>query len=203
VAFLDIKMPGLSGMEAAREIAGRCHIVFVTAFDQYAIEAFEQEAVDYLLKPVSLERLQTTVQRLQQRMECDVPPSDHLAEMARRILSQMQETRPDAYLQWIRVQHKDEIRLIPVASVSYFKADEKYTLVMTADEEFLIRTSIKELTAQLDPDRFWQVHRATIVNVDRIAGISRSATGRGVLKLKDRGDLLTVSRPFLHLFKQM
>lgn len=196
-------MSGVSGMAAAREIAGQCHIVFVTAYDQYAIEAFEQAAVDYLLKPVALERLRTTVERLRQRLERDAAPADNLAEVARRILSQVQDAQQEAYMQWIRVQHKDEIRLVPVASVCYFKAEENYTLVMTPGEEFLIRTSIKELTAQLDPDHFWQIHRGTIVNVDQIASISRSATGRGVLKLKDCGELLTISRPFLHLFKQM
>lgn len=203
VAFLDIKMPGVSGMAAAREIAGQCHIVFVTAYDQYAIEAFEQAAVDYLLKPVALERLRMTVERLRQRLDRDTAPADNLVEVARRILSQVQDAQREAFLQWILVHHKDEIRLVPVASVCFFKAEEKYTPVMTPGEEFLIRTSIKELTAQLDPDHFWQIHRGTIVNIHQISGISRSATGRGALKLKDCADLLTISRPFLHLFKQL
>lgn len=202
-AFLDIKMPGMSGMQAAKEIARQCHIVFVTAFDQFAVEAFEQEAVDYLLKPVTAERLSATVQRLKQRLRNNAAPSESLAAVTERILSELQTGRRKSHLEWIRAQHKDGVRLIPVESVCYFKADEKYTLVVTSEETFLIRTSIKNLAAQLDPDRFWQIHRGTVVNISLIDSVSRSVTGRGVLKLKGRSELLTVSRPFLHLFKQM
>lgn len=202
-AFLDIKMPGMSGMEAAREIARRCHVVFVTAFDQFAVEAFEQEAVDYLLKPVTAERLEATVQRLKQRLQNNTTPSGELAAVTERILSELQTTKQTSFLRWIRVQHKDGVRLIPVESICYFKADEKYTLVITSEEEHLIRKSIKDLAAQLDPSHFWQIHRGIVVNVALIDRVSRSVTGRGVLKIKGRPELLTVSRPFLHLFKQM
>lgn len=202
-AFLDIKMPGMSGIQVAEEIAHQCHIVFVTAFDQFAVEAFEQEAVDYLLKPVTAPRLAAAVQRLKQRLEKNAAPSEALAEVTQRILAELQTPRPVSYLSWIRVQHKDGVRLVPVASVCYFKSDEKYTLVITPEEEFLIRTSIKDLAAQLDPDRFWQIHRGTVVNVALIDSVSRSVTGRGVLKIKGRSEPLTVSRSYLHLFKQM
>jgi DNA-binding LytR/AlgR family response regulator len=203
VAFLDIKMPGLSGMQAAKEIVHQCHIVFVTAFDQFAVAAFEQEAVDYLLKPVTVERLQTTVQRLMQRLQNSDVPSGQLAAVTERILSELQATHPEPYLTWLRVQHKDGVRLIPVESVCYFKADEKYTVVVISDGEYLIRTSIKELAAQLHPDRFWQIHRGIVVNVALIDSVSRSVTGRGILKLRGRDELLTVSRSYLHLFRQM
>jgi DNA-binding LytR/AlgR family response regulator len=202
-AFLDIKMPGMSGMQAAKEIAHQCHIVFVTAFDQFAVEAFEQEAVDYLLKPVTAERLAATVQRLKHRLLNNAAPSEALAAVTERILLELKTTQQTSHLRWIRAQHKDGVRLIPVESVCYFKADEKYTLVISSEEEFLIRTSIKNLIAQLDPDRFWQIHRGTVVNVALIDSVSRSVTGRGVLKIKGRPELLTVSRPYLHLFKQM
>jgi DNA-binding LytR/AlgR family response regulator len=203
VAFLDIKMPGLTGMEVARQIAHQCQVVFVTAFDQFAVEAFEQEAVDYLLKPVSMERLQTTVERLRKRLEEQRNPSEELAAATERILTELRPDKSESHLRWIRAQQKDGVRLVPVESISYFKADEKYTLVITADEEFLIRKSIKELASQLDPNLFWQIHRGTIVNLDQVDHVSRSVTGRGVLKLKGRSELLTVSRKFLHRFKQM
>lgn len=159
--------------------------------------------MDYLLKPVTAERLQMTVQRLRQRLQKSELPSGQLASITERILTELQTARSGSHLAWIRAQHKDGVRLIPVESVCYFKADEKYTLVVTSDGEHLIRTSIKELAAQLHPDHFWQIHRGTIVNVALIESVSRSVTGRGILKLRGRDELLTVSRPFLHLFRQM
>ena len=204
IAFLDIKMPGLTGMDVARQIAGVCRIVFVTAFDQYAVEAFEREAVDYLLKPVSKERLIQTIGRLKNQLDASSEPPAQLAEVVEQLLARLPGGRggPD-YLRWIRTQHKDAVRLIPVEEVDYFRAEDKYTLVITKEGESLIKKSIKELSEELDPGQFWQIHRAIIVNVSRIDKVSRSLTGRGTLKLKERTELLTVSRNYLHLFKQM
>ena len=203
IAFLDIRMPGLSGMEVAKRIAGLCRIVFVTAFDQYAVEAFEKEAVDYLLKPVSKERLIQTVQRLKNQLNSSIEPPARLTEVVEQVLSKLSGRGGAEFLRWIKTQHKDSIRLIPVEEADYFKAEDKYTLVVTKEEESLIKKSIKELAQELDPTQFWQIHRATIVNVSKIDKVSRSLTGRGILRLKDRPEFLTVSRNYLHLFKQM
>ncbi len=203
VAFLDIKMPGLSGMEAARRIAGVCRVVFVTAYDQYAVEAFEREAVDYLLKPVSKERLTRTVRRLQDQLAASNEPPPGLAEAVEQVLSRLSAGQGKTFLRWIKTQQTENIRLIPVDEVDYFKAEDKYTVVVAKEAEFLIRKSIRELARELDPDQIWQIHRAIIVNVASIEKMSRSLTGRGVLKLKGRPELLTVGRNYLHLFKQM
>jgi DNA-binding LytR/AlgR family response regulator len=203
IAFLDIKMPGLSGLDVAKRIADKCHIVFVTAYDQYAVEAFEREAVDYLVKPVTKKRLTQTIQRLKKRLQTSPEPPAGLADMITHVLASMPGHTATEYLRWIKTQHKDSIRLIPVEEVDYFQAEDKYTLVMTAAGESLIKKSIRELAQELDPQKFWQIHRATIVNVSRIENVSRSLTGRGILKIKNRSESLTVSRQYLHLFKQM
>jgi DNA-binding LytR/AlgR family response regulator len=203
VAFLDIKMPGLTGMEVARRAAGICRVVFVTAFNQYAIEAFEREAVDYLLKPVSKERLAETVRRLRNSLASSVEPSADLSEAMERALSKLSVKGGAAFLQWIRALQKDVVRLIPVEEIDYFKAEDKYTLIMTNAGEAVIKKSIKELASELDPNCFWQIHRGTIVNVSRIDRMSRSLTGRGILTLKGRQGSLTIGRNYLHLFKQM
>jgi len=203
IAFLDIKMPGLSGMEVAKGIAGACRVVFITAYDQYAVEAFENEAIDYLLKPVTRKRLKHTVKRLRKQADKKPPPLSDMSEIAKRILAELKNRETREYLQWIKAQHRDGIRLIPVDEVCYFKASDKYTMVMTKEGETLIKKSIKELTDELDPNQFWRIHRGTIVNVSHISEASRSLTGRGALKLKERPEILTVSRSFIHLFKQM
>ncbi len=203
IAFLDIKMPGLTGMEVAKKAAGICRIVFITAFDKYALEAFEREAVDYLLKPVSKERLVETVRRLRTNLASSSMPPAELSEAIGRALAILPGKTSPAFLQWIRAQQKDVVRLISVDEVDYFKAEDKYTLVMTKGGESVIKKSIKELSRELDPNRFWQIHRGTIVNVSRIDAMSRSLTGRGVLKLKGRPEFLTVGRNYLHLLKQM
>jgi DNA-binding LytR/AlgR family response regulator len=200
IAFLDIKMPGLTGMEVAEKIAGSCRIVFVTAYDEYAVEAFEKDAVDYLLKPVSIERLEKTVKRLQEALETGAAvPADILQRLIGRLYSEEGSRR----LQYIRVQHGDGVRLIHVDDVIYFKAEDKYTMVITREGESLVRKPIKELSEDLDPEKFWQIHRGTIVNVRSIARVSRSLTGKGVVKLKDRSETLTVSNRYMHLFRQM
>lgn len=203
ISFLDIKMPGLTGMEVAKKIAGLSYIVFVTAYDRYALEAFEREAVDYLLKPVSKKRLIQTVTRLKERLNAASSPPAQLTEVVEQLLSRIAPKGENNYLCWIKAQYGDGIRLISVEDVDYFKAEDKYTLVITKEGESLIKKSIKELVNELDPAKFWQIHRSTIINVSRIDKVSRSQTGRGIIKMKEREKLLTVSRSYLHLFKQM
>jgi DNA-binding LytR/AlgR family response regulator len=204
IAFLDIKMPGLSGLDVAKKIAGVCRIVFITAFDQFAVEAFERDAVDYLVKPVTKERLLQTINRLKKQLQSSPEPSEDLAKIITQVLASLQGNKnAEHYLQWIKTQHKASVRLISVDEVDYFQAGDKYTMVITAQGEALIKKSIKDLSQKLDPQKFWQIHRGTIVNVARIENVGRSLTGRGTLKLKNRPDTLTVSRQYLHLFKQM
>jgi DNA-binding LytR/AlgR family response regulator len=200
IAFLDIKMPGLTGMDVAEKIAGSCRIVFVTAYDEYAVEAFEKEAVDYLLKPVSKERLEKTVNRLKE----DLATGAALPiEILQRLMTRLSREKGSGSLQYLRVQHGDGVRLVHVDDVIYFKAEDKYTTVITREGESLVRKPIRELAEELDPEKFWQIHRGSIVNVRFIARVSRSLTGKGVVKLKDRSETLTVSNRYLHLFKQM
>ena len=204
IAFLDIRMPGLSGLQAAETIARRCRIVFVTAFDEYAVTAFEKGAVDYLLKPVTRQRLLDTVNRLKEQVAENRNPPPQMVQLAQELIRKITASEPAArFLQWLRVPHGDGIQLIPVKDVVYFQAGEKYTAAQTRNGESLIRKSIRELVGELDPDQFWQIHRSTIVNVSQIAQVSPSLTGRGVIRLKDRPQTLTVSRAYLHLFKQM
>jgi len=200
IVFLDIKMPGMTGMEVAERISGRCRVVFVTAYDEYAVDAFEKEAVDYLLKPVTKERLAKTVKRLKEGLETGEIVS---AEILHRLMARLSGQEGSGRLQYVRVQHGDGVRLVPADEVIYFKAEDKYTAVFTREGESLIRKSIKELAEELDPEKFWQIHRGTIVNVRFIARVSRSLTGKGVVKLKDRNETLPVSNRYMHLFKQM
>lgn len=203
IAFLDIQMPGLSGMEVAQRVAGSCRVVFVTAYDQYAVDAFETEAVDYLLKPVTRERLAKTISRLKSGITPSGPPSLQTLQGVERVLADMAEQEESSHLRWVRVQQGESVRLVPVDEICYFKSSDKYTVVRTAEGEFLIRKPIKALVRELDPDVFWQIHRGTVVNVSCIAGVSRSLTGRGVVRLKNLPESLTVSQPYMHLFKQM
>jgi len=203
IAFLDIRMPGLSGMEVAGKVAGSCWVVFVTAYDQYAIEAFENEAIDYLLKPVTRERLEKTARRLKEQIDSYTKPPVDFSEIVNKLIVNLQDMETPGYLQWLKVQQRDGIRLIPVDEVYYFKAGDKYTMVITKGGESLIRKPIKDLADELDPDKFWRVHRGTIVNAGCISEVSRSLTGRSVIRLKDLPETLTVSRSYVHLFKQM
>lgn len=196
IAFLDIRMPGLSGLEVA-QAASIPHLVFVTAYDQHALAAFELAAADYLLKPVSDARLAETVQRLQARLASARPAPD-VAALLRELLGARVEP-----LKWIRASAGSETHLVDVAEVLYFRADDKYTLVQTAQREYLIRTPLKELIPQLDAAAFWQVHRNTLVASAAIASAHRELTGRVTLSLRKRPETLSVSRAFAHLFKQM
>ena len=211
VLFLDIKMPGKTGLEAAQELAEDWPedtpfplVVFVTAYDEYALQAFEQAAADYVLKPVTEARLAKTVERLKTRL---AQHTERNAELE-RIVGQLRSLVPHApsaseRLTIIRAAVGNQVRMIPVAEVIYFEATDKYVNVVTADSESLIRTSLKELMPQLDPDAFWQVHRGTVVNVNCIHSAIRDESGKLSLKLRGRDENLSVSRVFAHLFKQM
>ena len=197
--FLDIHMPGVNGLEAARAIGGRAHVVFVTAYDEHAVEAFERGAVDYVLKPFNEERLEVTVGRLKERLGKQPPSIDSLVERLTGRLG----PRPAEHLRWIKASVGSNVRLIPVEEVLFFQSDEKYTRVVTCESEALIRKPIKELLDELDPAKFWQIHRATIVNVDHIASVKRGLKDQAEIALKEHCETLVVSRAFTHLFKQM
>ncbi|MCA1973938.1 MAG: LytTR family DNA-binding domain-containing protein [Caenispirillum sp.] len=202
VAFLDIRMPGLSGLEVAARIDHSCQVVFVTAYDQYAVEAFERAAVDYVLKPAEAARLAKTVERL--RRAVLAPSSDE----RRRLVEALAKVSPGgtaraAPLKWIRASVGDSVRLVPVDEVRCFQAADKYTAVLTATGELLIRTPIRELAEQLDAETFWQVHRGTIVNARFVTAARHDESGRVLLSLRDRPETVTVSRSYAHLFRQM
>lgn len=198
IAFLDIRMPGRTGLEVAREVAGRCHLVFITAYDRHAVEAFERGAHDYLVKPVSDARLQAMVARLKERLGSPPVKLDALLrELSKHLLPRRE------FLRWIKASHGNALKLVPIEEVLFFHADDKYTRVITAAGESLIRKPIKELTEELDPERFWQIHRSTVVNASAIAGVTRDAVGRIRVRIKGASENLEVSRSYAHLFRQM
>ncbi len=201
--FLDIHMPGVSGIEAARAVGRRAHVVFVTAYDQYAVQAFEQGALDYVIKPFDAVRLADTVQRLRERVL--VAPANAAFDDVLGLLSArlQQSGAPPAWLQWIRASVGTSVRLIPVEQVHYLRSDEKYTLVVWDGGEALIRRSIRELVDELDPQRFAQIHRSTIVNLHQVVQVIRGPNETAEVQLKGRSELLAVSRSYLHLFRQM
>ena len=203
IAFLDIRMPGLTGLEVARGAAAHVHVVFVTAYDQYAIDAFEHAAIDYLLKPVGDERLAETVARLKARLLTTQPEPGLQSALA--VIARLAESTAGASerLAWIRASAGAQVRLIAVDDVCYFQANDKYTSVFTAEGEALIRTPLTELAGQLDPNRFWQVHRSTIVNVAHVGTTARDSSGRVTLTMKLRPEKVMVSRAYAHLFRQM
>jgi DNA-binding LytR/AlgR family response regulator len=198
--FLDIRMPGKTGLEAAQVIGGKSHIVFITAYDQYAVEAFERGAFDYVLKPAEPERLKLTVERLKARLAS--PPTD-MSAMLVQLAKQMGIAVKPNYLQWIQASIGQELRMIPVEDVLFFQSDEKYTRVQTTRFEALIRKPVRDLAEELNPDLFWQIHRSTLVNVNAIEGVTRDLRGRHLVLIKGQPDKLEVSRSFVHLFKQM
>lgn len=205
IVFLDIRMPGLTGIEAARMLFNRCHIVFITAYDQYAIEAFEQGALDYLLKPVNLERLKTACERLQARLG---KTPNNIERQLSQLLQQSGRspaggTAQPEYLHWIQAQVGNSLRMISTKEVLFFRADEKYTRVQTAQGEFLIRKTLKELEDELDPNEFWRIHRSTLVRVDAIAEVTRDLRGRQMVRVRNSTEELEVSRGNTHLFQQM
>lgn len=220
LVFLDIRMPGLTGVDAARQIAQLPEdedwllpeIVFITAYDQYAVEAFEQGVADYVLKPAERERLMVTVERVKKRLSQrhsnepvpdDGKPAAPMQQLLHKLSAQLNPGGAPAYLQWIQATVGQAIQMIPVEDVLFFISDEKYTRVQTATLEALIRKPIKELVDELDPKVFWQIHRSTLVNVKSINGITRDFRGRQLVGVKGLTEKLEVSRSYTHLFKGM
>ena len=206
VCFLDVHMPGLTGIETARFIGRRAHVVFVTAFDQYALQAFDQGALDYLVKPVELPRLAETMRRLKERLDRAVPAPDNHAKLD-ELSAQVYQVPPAKHLRWLRVSMGKVLKMVAVDEVDYLRSDEKYTLVAWRDaegdaREGLIRTTLRELLAQLDPDKFVQVHRSVLVNLESIDHVVREDE-TATLHLKGRTQTLPVSRTFLSHFKMM
>lgn len=198
IAFLDIRMPGRTGLEVAAAIGSDCHVVFITAYDQYAIAAFDAGAVDYLLKPVESERLLQAVERIRRKLA--TPPAD-LSILIAELRGSLPRARQR--LRWIKAAVGKQVRLIAVDDVVYFQSDNKYTRVVLGQGEALIRTPLKDLLDELDPDRFWQVHRGTVVNLHHVSGVLREDAERQFVLLRQRSERLAISRQFTHLFKQM
>jgi len=207
IAFLDIQMPGLTGLEVAGGIEGLTRVVFVTAYDEYALTAFDAEALDYVLKPVTAERLARTVERLQRALEPRASADAHATDddrLARALRALQAPPAPAAApLRWIRASQGDLTHQVAVADVMFFHADDKYTCVRTARAEYLIRTPIADLVAQLDAQQFWQIHRSTIVNLAHLAGTRRDEASRLFVRIAGWQDELPVSRAYVHLFKPM
>lgn len=201
IAFLDIRMPGLTGLEVASRLDAKTHVVFVTAYDQYAVEAFDRRAADYLLKPVADDRLLRTIARLKPMLERAKIPAN-VAELVAQLTGVL-PMRQRAHLRWIRAAIGESVRQIPVDEVLYLQAQDKYVSVYTKEGESLIRTPLSELSEQLDPNDFWQIHRSTIVNIHRVSATQRDVMGRTTVKLKDSKTELPVSRAYTHLFKGM
>lgn len=209
VCFLDVHMPGLSGVEAAHQIGRRAHLVFVTAYDQYAVQAFAEGVLDYLVKPVDPARLADTVARLKERLRA-AQPALATEALLQQLAAQLQggASPAPAPLRWIRAQVGQLLRLIPTDEIDYLRSDTKYTRVAWRGdagkpEEALVRLALKELAAQLDPTQFAQVHRSVVVNLRAISHVVRGDNETALIHLKGRKDVLPVSRNFLHLFRQM
>ncbi len=198
LAFLDIQMPGLNGLEVAQGIEGATRVVFVTAYDDYAVQAFEHAALDYVLKPVKSERLARTLERIKASL-APTAPDARMADALGRLMSPPRQ----AHLKYIRSAQGDLTRQVPVEQVMFFQADDKYTVVRTASGEHLIRTTITELASQLDPDQFWQVHRATLINLAWLEGTRRDEASRLYVRIRGYDGELPVSRAFVHRFKAM
>jgi len=210
LAFLDIQMPGLTGLEVAQGIEGHTRVVFVTAFDEYAVSAFESEAIDYVLKPVGSERLQRTVERIRRSLAPSSAAPAAADDGDARLLAALRRLAPTTasvasapYLRWVRASIGELTHQINVRDVLFFRADEKYTCVQTASAEFLIRSPIAELAQQLDPALFQQVHRATLVNLAHLAGTRRDELSRLFLRVRGHATELPVSRAYVHLFRAM
>ena len=197
VAFLDIRMPGLSGLEVAERIGDNAHVVFVTAYDQYAVDAFDAGAVDYLLKPVQADRMERAVSRI--RAKLSKPPAD-LGDLLRHLKTALPGAQPEK-MKWIKATVGRQIRLIDVEEVLFFQSDTKYTRVVLLDSEALVRVPLKDLLGGLDRDRFWQIHRGTLVNVGAIAAVEKLDAERMQVLLRGCDEKLPVSRTFTHLFR--
>jgi DNA-binding LytR/AlgR family response regulator len=207
VAFLDIQMPGLTGLEVAQGIEGQTRVVFVTAYDQYAVQAFENEALDYVLKPIDSERLARTVQRVQRALQQAPADDAQLLRTLQRLLpaaaTNTAITPNTKHLRWVRASVGELTHQVAVDDVLFFHADDKYTCVQTAQAEYLIRTAIADLTHQLDPQQFAQVHRSTLINLHHLAGTRRDEASRLFVRIHGHSQELPVSRAYVHLFKAM
>ncbi|OEZ56543.1 LytTR family DNA-binding domain-containing protein [Duganella sp. HH105] len=204
IVFLDIHMPGLNGIEVARALARRAQLVFVTAYEHYAVQAFGQGAIDYLVKPIDATRLADTVQRLQRQVALPLQTSHALDAVLDQLAGRLQQrAQPRQWLQWIRASVGNSVRLIPVEQVRYLRAEEKYTQVVWEEGAALIRKTIRELAEQLDPERFVQTHRSVIVNLSCVGTVVRGVNETAELHLRDGDDVLPVSRSYLHHFRQM
>lgn len=207
ICFLDVRMPGLSGVEAARHIGRRAHLVFVTAYDEYAVQAFAQGVLDYLVKPVEPARLAETVSRLKERLRA-AQPAINTEALLQQLAAQLQQAAAPSPLRWIRAQIGQTLRLIPVDDIDFLRSDSKYTLIAWRGDagqpaEALVRVPLKELAAQLDPAQFAQVHRSVVVNLRAVSHVTRGDHDTADIHLKGRAEVLPVSRSFLHLFRQM
>lgn len=206
ICFLDVQMPGLSGVEAARQVGRRAHVVFVTAFDRYAVQAFEHGALDYLVKPVEPARLADTVARLRERWLTTQPAPD-ADVLIEQLAARLRREQAPAALRWLRASAGQTVRMIAVDDIDFLRSDEKYTRIAWRDQgspaEALIRTPLKELVARLDAGQFAQVHRAVVVNLHAIAHVTRGDNETAQIHLKGRADVLPVSRHYLHVFRQM
>jgi DNA-binding LytR/AlgR family response regulator len=207
ICFLDVHMPGISGIEAANHIGRRAHLVFVTAYDQYAVQAFREGVLDYLVKPVEPERLAETVARLKERLQGS-QPARNTEELLRQLAAQLTRAAAPDYLRWIRAQAGRTLRMIPVDDIDFLRSDDKYTTIAWRGDkgeraEALVRAPLRELAAQLDPGQFAQVHRSVVVNLRAISHVTRGDNETADIHLKGRDDVLPVSRNFLHLFRQM
>jgi len=200
VAFLDIRMPGLSGLEVAERIGKLAHVVFVTAYDQYAVDAFDAGAVDYVLKPVQADRLDKAVARLREKLDSDKRAPDDLGDLLRHLKSALPGMRQER-TKWLKASVGRQIRLIDVDEVLFFQSDSKYTRVVLRDSEALVRMPLKDLLSGLDRDKFWQIHRGTVVNAGAIAAAERIDAERLQVLLRDCDEKLPVSRTFAHLFR--
>lgn len=204
IVFLDIHMPGMNGIDTARALGRRAHLVFVTAYEQYAMQAFEQGAIDYLVKPIDPVRLADTVERLKLRLAAPAKVNGALDAMLEQLACRLgQRVQPRSWLQWIKASVGNSVRLIPVAQVLFLRADDKYTQVVWDEGEALIRTSIRELAEELDPQRFVQTHRSVIVNLGCVSEVVRGVNETAQLHLRGSGEVLPVSRSYLHHFRQM
>jgi len=203
IAFLDIKMPVMSGIKVAMHIQSHCHVVFITAYDEFAIQAFEHDAIDYVLKPATEGRLVKTINKLKKSLSLNEPGQLNLNQILSKLSLNINNSDQANTLQWIRAGKADKTILVPVDEVIFFKASDKYTSVVTDDGEYLIRRPIKELIAELDKNQFWQINRGIIVNVNYIASTSREQNGRCEIRLKNSNEILISSRKYSHIFKQM
>jgi DNA-binding LytR/AlgR family response regulator len=196
ILFLDIQMPGLNGLEVAQRVSGKVHVVFISAFDQYAVAAFEQGALDYVLKPVSAPRMNLTVERLRARLREPPAVLDGIAELLKNLAP------PESpYLKWLTVPHGSDLRVIAATEICFLRADSKYTTLATRDTTFLMNATLKQMKQALDPNMFWQIHRSVVVNVSAIDTIYRTFRGALEVKLKERSELLPVSAAHAHLFR--